>query len=122
MKPQVWVAVGVGLVVIVAGFVGFLMWGGKEQISTASDRPKFIADCIADFERRGALRYENTSKQLEASCKCLADGFYPVVEGKSRAQAKEEMKKPEVKKRLLAMTLKCANKIGLDGLDEMYGG
>ena len=120
MRPGIWVAIGAGLIVIIAAIVGFVMWNEKEPFEEASDRPKFVAQCIADFERRGALSYENTSEQLEASCNCLADGFYPIVSGKSRAQLKEEMQKPDVKKRLVSMTIKCANKIGLDGLGEWY--
>lgn len=113
-------AICAGLIVIIAAIVGFLVWGEKEPFEEATDRPKFIQQCLADFQDRGALTYGNTVQQLEASCKCLADGFYPLVSGKSRAQLKEEMQKPDVKQQLVSMTIKCANKIGLDGLGEWY--
>lgn len=120
MRPGVWVAVGAGLIVIVAVIVGFVMWGKKELWEEAGDRPKYVRQCVNDFEKRGAVSYGNTMEQLEASCNCLADFFYPFVQGKSRAQVTEEMQKPEVKQKLVSMTIRCANKIGLNDVGEWY--
>lgn len=120
MRPRVWVAIGAGLIASVAAVAGFLTWSEEEPFEAASDRPKFVAHCVTDFEGRGALNYGNTSQQLVASCNCLADDFYPTLSGTSRAQLKEEMQKPDVKERLVSMTIKCASKIGLDGVGEWY--
>ena len=120
MRPGIWVAIGAGLIVIIAAIVGFVMWGQKEPWEEPGDRVKYVQQCINDFQRRGALNYDNTNQQLESACNCLADFFYPFTAGKSRAQAIAEMQKPEVKQELLAQTMRCANKIGLNDVDEWF--
>jgi hypothetical protein len=121
-RTGIWAIIGAVLAVILfgAGAWLFASGGSKEPWNRAGNPTKFVDECFVDLSKRGALDAGNTAAQLKSACKCFADGFYPLLQGKSQEEAAAYSKQSEALEKVRALRKKCAYQVGLDGIDKWW--
>jgi hypothetical protein len=114
--------IGAGLAAVLFGVVAWILISGEGTApwNEAGDPQKFIGECYFDLRSRGALEPGNTPAQLKSGCKCLAEGFYPLIAGKSREEAAKISMRPEILEQVRTLRKKCAYQVGLDGIEQWW--
>ena len=114
--------IGAGLALALIGIVVWTLMSdqGTAPWNVGGDHQKFIGECYVDLSRRGALEAGNTPAQLKTGCKCFAEGFYPLIAGKSREEVAKISMRPEVLEQVRTLRKKCAYQVGLDGTEQWW--